>query len=105
MISWTPLTIGSSFIPVHCSPTIGGAHAFQRASGARRCAGAEFDATAKRHFSRLRSDPPDYIVTGFTESPELEELIRERYSIVARGPDFMANARRQPPRLLARDDR
>jgi hypothetical protein len=47
---------------------------------------AEFKQTVKRHFDQLRSHPPDYIITGFTESPELRKLIEEKYLLVAQGP-------------------
>jgi hypothetical protein len=54
--------------------------------------GDEFNRTVDRHFERLRTDPPDYIVTGFTESPELRQLVKEKYFLAARGPaNFTAN--------------
>jgi hypothetical protein len=56
--------------------------------------GEQFNATVDRHFERLRADQPDYIVTGFTESPELRRLIDEHYQLVDRGPgNFTANGR------------
>ena len=54
--------------------------------------GDQFNRTVDRHFERLRKDPPEYIVTGVTESPELRRLIEEDYILVARGPEnFTAN--------------
>jgi hypothetical protein len=46
----------------------------------------DFKQTVKRHFDQVRSNPPDYIVTGFTESPELKTLIEEKYILLADGP-------------------
>jgi|GEM_PF-3313508 len=66
--------------------------------------GDQFNATVDRHFERLRAEPPDYIVTGFTESPELRRLIAEHYQLVAHGPDnFTANGRGES-RLFKRID-
>jgi hypothetical protein len=48
--------------------------------------GEEFDRTVDRYFEQVRSHPPNYIVAGFTESPELRELIKRRYVLVAEGP-------------------
>jgi len=48
--------------------------------------GDEFNKTVDRHFERTKSDPPDYVLTGFTESPELRSLIEENYVLVAEGP-------------------
>jgi len=48
--------------------------------------GDEFNKTVDRHFNQTRSAPPDYILTGYTESPELRELIKEDYTLVAEGP-------------------
>jgi hypothetical protein len=48
--------------------------------------GDDFKRTVKRHFDQLRTHPPDYIVTGFTESPELRTFIKEKYALVADGP-------------------
>jgi hypothetical protein len=45
-----------------------------------------FKQTVKRHFAQVSSHPPDYIITGFTESPELRKLIKEKYLLVAQGP-------------------
>lgn len=49
--------------------------------------GEEFNKTVKHHFERTRSQPPDYIVTGFAESPELRTLIQGNYILIAKGPD------------------
>jgi len=46
----------------------------------------DFKHTVKRHLDRVRSNPPDYIITGFTESPELRELIQEKYILLGNGP-------------------
>jgi hypothetical protein len=52
----------------------------------------DFKQTVKRHFEQVRINPPDYIVTGFTESPELRVLIKEKYVLIASGPaNFTAN--------------
>jgi hypothetical protein len=48
--------------------------------------GKEFNETVERHFRRILNYPPDYIVTGFTESPELKKVIEESYVLVAEGP-------------------
>lgn len=54
--------------------------------------GDEFNRTVDRHFQQIRNDPPDYIVTGFTESPELRRFAVENYLLVASGPgNFTAN--------------
>jgi hypothetical protein len=68
--------------------------------------GEEFNRTVDRYFARLRTDPPDYIATGFTESPELKDLIRRRYVLLAEGPgNLTANYGYGPnSRLYRRDD-
>jgi hypothetical protein len=48
--------------------------------------GDEFNKTVDRHFERTRSNPPDFILTGFTESPELRSMIRQDYLLIAEGP-------------------
>ena len=54
--------------------------------------GDEFNRTVDRHFQQVKNDPPDYIVTGFTASPELRRLAEEHYLRVASGPaNFTAN--------------
>jgi hypothetical protein len=66
--------------------------------------GDEFNRTVDRHFERIRQDPPDYIVTGFTESPELRRFAEENYLLVARGPaNFTANGLGES-RLFRRND-
>jgi hypothetical protein len=66
--------------------------------------GDEFNRTVDRHFERIRKDPPDYIVTGFTESPELRRFAQENYLLVARGPgNFTANGLGES-RLFRRND-
>lgn len=66
--------------------------------------GEQFNSTVDRHFERLRANPPDYIVSGFAESPELQQLVHEKYQLVARGPEnFTANGFRES-RLYQRMD-
>jgi hypothetical protein len=66
--------------------------------------GEQFNGTVDRHFERLRTNPPDYIVSGFAESPELHQLVREKYQLFARGPEnFTANGFRES-RLYQRKD-
>ena len=48
--------------------------------------GEDFKRTVRRHFDRVRSNPPDYIVAGFTESPELRAFIKQNYTLIATGP-------------------
>jgi hypothetical protein len=48
--------------------------------------GEEFNKTAKHHFDQLQNQPPDYILTGFTESPEVRELIKDKYILIDEGP-------------------
>lgn len=54
--------------------------------------GETFTQTVKQYWHRLKRDPPDYIVTGFTESSELRDLIEQQYVLSATGPaNFTAN--------------
>jgi hypothetical protein len=54
--------------------------------------GDAFNRTVDYHFERTKTHPPDYIVTGFTESPELRSFIRENYILMTQGPgNFTAN--------------
>jgi hypothetical protein len=54
--------------------------------------GDEFNRTVDLHFQQVKNDPPDYIVTGFTASPELRRLAEQNYLRVASGPgNFTAN--------------
>lgn len=56
--------------------------------------GTTFDQTVERHFTKFSKNPPSYIVTGFTHSPELEEVIEEQYTLVSKAPNnFSANGR------------
>jgi hypothetical protein len=66
--------------------------------------GDEFNNTVDSHFKRMRSQPPDYIVTGFTESPELRAWIQERYVQIAAGPDNLTGNGRAETRLFKRRD-
>lgn len=54
--------------------------------------GKTFTQTVQHYWERLQRNPPDYIVTGFTESSELRHLIEQRYVLSATGPaNFTAN--------------
>jgi hypothetical protein len=67
--------------------------------------GEDFDRTARRHFERTAKYPPDYVVTGFTESPELKQLITEKYVLVAEGPgNLTANGDGVSSQLFQRRD-
>jgi hypothetical protein len=70
----------------------------------RRYYDNEFNKTVDRHFERTRTRPPDYIVTGFAESPELRELIKERYVQIAAGPNNLTGNGRGETRLFQRRD-
>jgi len=66
--------------------------------------GDEFNRTVDKHFERLRRHPPDYVVSGFTESPELRRFTEENYLLVALGPgNFTANGFGEA-KLLRRKD-
>jgi len=66
--------------------------------------GDEFNRTVDRHFERVRRDPPDYIVTGFTESPELRRFAAENYILVAQGPANLTANGSAESRLFRRKD-
>jgi hypothetical protein len=67
--------------------------------------GKAFNQTVKRHFDRLQNDPPPYILTGFTQTSQLKELIAQKYSLIAQGPgNFTANAG-ESLKLFERKDR
>jgi hypothetical protein len=54
--------------------------------------GDAFNRTVDAHFERTQTQPPDYIVTGFTESPELRGFIQENYILTSQGPgNYTAN--------------
>ncbi|WP_404783327.1 hypothetical protein [Altericista sp. CCNU0014] len=54
--------------------------------------GETFTKTVKQYLARNRTQPPDYILTGFTESSELRDLIAQKYRLMATGPaNFTAN--------------
>jgi hypothetical protein len=66
--------------------------------------GDDFNRTVDRHFEKIRREPPDYIVTGFTASPELRQLMEHSYIVVEEGPgNFTANGFGES-RLLRRKD-
>jgi hypothetical protein len=64
--------------------------------------GDAFNRTVDAHFERLQKDPPDYIVTGFTESAELRKLIQESYVQVGAGPNNLTANGRGESRLFKR---
>jgi len=63
-----------------------------------------FAHTVQRHFDRLRSQPPEYIVEGIGGSPELEQLIRDKYVLVAEGPGNLTGNGPFASRLYRRSD-
>ena len=63
-----------------------------------------FAHTVRRHFDRLRSQPPEYIVAGVGGSPELEQLIRDKYVLVAKGPRNLTGNGSYASRLYRRRD-
>ena len=67
--------------------------------------GVEFERTVARHFDRIAKDPPDYVVTGFTESPELRAVLETKYVLVAEGPgNLTANGDGVSSQLFRRAD-
>jgi hypothetical protein len=66
--------------------------------------GKAFTETATRHFAGLQSHPPEYVVTGFTESPELKALIEAKYVLVSEGPMNLTANYGQSTRLFRRKD-
>jgi hypothetical protein len=66
--------------------------------------GEEFSKTAKRQFERTRRQPPNYILTGFTASPELNALIKENYVLLAKGPDNLTGNGHYASQLFMRQD-
>jgi hypothetical protein len=66
--------------------------------------GGAFNQTVDAHFERTRNDPPVYILTGFTESPELRELIEENYVQIGAGPDNLTANGHAATRLFMRKD-
>jgi hypothetical protein len=66
--------------------------------------GEEFHKTVNHHFAQTQSHPPDYILTGFTESPELRQLINEKYILIAHGPaNYTANGRGESQLFIRKD--
>jgi len=63
-----------------------------------------FARTARRHFDRLRTQPPEYIVEGIGGSPELEQLIRDEYVLVAKAPKNLTGDGWFASRLYRRRD-
>jgi hypothetical protein len=66
--------------------------------------GDEFNKTVDRHFERIQNYPTDYIITGFTESPELRKLIEEKYVLRAEGPRNLTATYYNSSRLFMRRD-
>jgi len=66
--------------------------------------GGDFNRTVDNHFERIRKQPPDYIVTGFTESSELRSVIDLSYALVAEGPGNLTANGGQASRLFKRMD-
>jgi hypothetical protein len=66
--------------------------------------GEAFNRTVDTHFERTRNAPPVYILTGFTESPELRELIAEKYVQIGTGPDNLTANGHAASRLFMRKD-
>jgi hypothetical protein len=62
----------------------------------------DFKDTVKRHFDQVRSQPPDYIITGFTESPELRKLIQEKYMLIGEGPNNLTASYSKSSELFGR---
>jgi hypothetical protein len=64
--------------------------------------GSAFGQTVQQHLDKLQQNPPDYIVTGFTPSAELEDVMEENYVLAETAPqNFTANAN-ESLRLLRR---
>jgi hypothetical protein len=56
--------------------------------------GATFQQTVERYQKQIRQNSPNYIVTGFTQSTELDDLIEKQYVLAATAPqNFTANAK------------
>lgn len=66
--------------------------------------GESFNKTVDAHFEQIRRDPPDFIVTGFTESPELRQLIEASYVQIGAGPNNLTANGVAASRLFQRKD-
>ena len=66
--------------------------------------GEHFNRTVDHHFARMQTTPPDYVVSGFAESPELRQLIRDNYVSIAVGPNNLTGNGRGETRLYKRRD-
>ena len=66
--------------------------------------GELFNQTVDRQFDRVRRNPPDYIVAGFSESPELKALIDKRYALIAEGPHNLTANGGRTSKLFKRKD-
>jgi hypothetical protein len=63
---------------------------------------SEFKETVRRHFDQVKRHPPDYIITGFTESPELRKLIEDGYLLITEGPTNLTASHSQSTKLYRR---
>jgi hypothetical protein len=66
--------------------------------------GPVFTQTAQRHFDRTRNHPPDYILTGITQSSQLDTLIKEQYVLLKTGPMNLSGNGFERSRLFQRRD-
>jgi hypothetical protein len=64
--------------------------------------GKEFNQTAQRHFDRTRDDPPDYILTGITQSSKLDALIKEKYELIETAPNNLTGNGSESSKLFQR---
>ena len=66
--------------------------------------GDEFNNTVNEHFNRIKRNPPDYILTGFTESPELKKVMEEKYTLIIDGLENLTANGYGATRLFKRRD-
>jgi Domain of unknown function (DUF5060)/Putative collagen-binding domain of a collagenase len=66
--------------------------------------GQEFNRIAQRHFEQTLTHPPDYFVTGLTESLESRALMNEKYILIAKGPDNLSANGHGETRVFMRKD-
>jgi hypothetical protein len=62
----------------------------------------QFKETFRRHLDQVKRHPPDYIITGFTESPELRKSIEEGYLLIAEGPSNLTASYSKSTKLYRR---
>lgn len=66
--------------------------------------GTDFDQTAEKAFDSLRSEPPEFIMTGGLFRPELRRLLDTRYTpVVVSTAAFLANSLWSPPAVYKLD--